>query len=107
MFKCLKKIFGGNENKEEKTMSNPVKKLYLDVEDRKIGGVCSGLAAYFDIDVTLIRIIFLALLIGGGFGFWLYLIFWIVAPKAMTKATATASKTCNQSCNSGNICVCS
>ena len=75
-----------NENKEEKTMSNPVKKLYLDVEDRKIGGVCSGLAAYFDIDVTLIRIIFLALLIGGGFGFWLYLIFWIVAPKALTPA---------------------
>ena len=65
---------------------SPVKKLYLDVEDRKIGGVCSGLAAYFDIDVTLIRIIFLALLIGGGFGFWLYLIFWIVAPKALTPA---------------------
>ena len=72
--------------KEEQTMSNPVKKLYLDVENRKLGGVCSGLAAYFDIDVTLIRIIFLALLIGGGFGFWLYLIFWIVAPKAMTPA---------------------
>ena len=72
-------------NEEEKTM-NTVKKLYLDVENRKLGGACSGLAAYFDIDVTLIRIIFLALLIGGGFGFWLYLIFWIVAPKALTPA---------------------
>ena len=70
---------------EEETM-NPVKKLYLDVENRKLGGVCSGLAAYFDIDVTLIRIIFLALLIGGGFGFWLYIIMWIVAPKALTPA---------------------
>ena len=82
-------IDGNNENdennKEEKTM-NPVKKLYLDVENRKLGGVCAGLAAYFDIDVTIIRIIFLALLIGGGFGFWLYLIFWIVAPKALTPA---------------------
>ena len=74
-----------NENKEEKTM-NPVKKLYLDVESRKIGGVCSGLAAYFDIDVTIIRVIFLALLLCGSFGFWLYLIIWIVAPKAVTPA---------------------
>ena len=74
-----------NDNKEEQTM-NPVKKLYLDVESRKLGGVCSGLAAYFDIDVTLIRIIFIALLICGSFGFWLYLIIWIVAPKAVTPA---------------------
>ena len=74
-----------DENKEEKTM-NPVKKLYLDVESRKIGGVCSGLAAYFDIDVTIIRVIFLALLLCGSFGFWLYLIIWIVAPKAVTPA---------------------
>ena len=65
---------------------NPVKKLYLDVESRKLGGVCSGLAAYFDIDVTLVRIIFLALLICGSFGFWLYLVIWIVAPKAVTPA---------------------
>ena len=64
----------------------PVKKLYLDVENRKLGGVCSGLAAYFDIDVTLIRIIFLALLLCGSFGFWLYIIIWIVAPKALTPA---------------------
>ena len=75
-----------NENKEEQTMSQPVKKLYLDVENRKIGGVCSGLAAYFDIDVTLVRIIFFALLLGASFGFWLYLIIWIVAPKAVTPA---------------------
>ena len=78
--------FENNENMEEKTMSTPVKKLYLDVESRKIGGVCSGLAAYFDIDVTLIRIVFLALLLAGSFGFWLYLIIWIVAPKALTPA---------------------
>lgn len=78
--------FENNENMEEITMSTPVKKLYLDVESRKIGGVCSGLAAYFDIDVTLIRIVFLALLLAGSFGFWLYLIIWIVAPKALTPA---------------------
>ena len=75
-----------NKNKEEITMSKPVKKLYLDVESKKIAGVCSGLAAYFDIDVTLIRIIFLALLLSASFGFWLYIIIWIVAPKALTPA---------------------
>ena len=73
-------------HKEETIMSNPVKKLYLDVESRKLGGVCSGLAAYFDIDVTLIRILFLAGLFAGGFSFWLYIIIWIVAPKAVTPA---------------------
>ena len=79
--------FENNEQtKEEQTMSNPVKKLYLDVESRKLGGVCSGLAAYFDIDVTLIRILFLAGLFAGGFSFWLYIIIWIVAPKALTPA---------------------
>jgi len=79
--------FENNENRmEDTTMSNPVKKLYLDVESRKLGGVCSGLAAYFDIDVTIVRIIFLALLLCGSFGFWLYLIIWIVAPRAMTPA---------------------
>ena len=75
-----------HQNEEEQTMSNPVKKLYLDVEDRKLCGVCSGLAAYFDIDVTLIRVLFLATLFIGGFGFWLYIIIWIVAPKALTPA---------------------
>ena len=73
------------EKKEEKTM-NPVKKLYLDVDSRKLAGVCSGLAAYFDIDVTLIRVLFLAGLLVGGFAFWLYIIIWIVAPKALTPA---------------------
>ena len=34
-----------NENMEEQNMSTPVKKLYLDVESRKLGGVCSGMAA--------------------------------------------------------------
>ena len=82
----FKSIDDNNENEKEENTMSATKKLFLDVENRKLGGVCAGLAAYFDIDVTIIRIIFLALLIGGGFGFWLYLIFWIVAPKALTPA---------------------
>ena len=56
------------------------KKLYRKREDAKIAGVCSGLADYFDIDSTVIRIIFLLLLLTGSLGCWIYLIIWIVAP---------------------------
>ena len=73
-------------NEEEIKMNKAEKKLYLDVDTRKLGGVCGGLATYFDIDVTLVRVLFLASLFFGGFGFWLYLIVWIVAPKAVTPA---------------------
>lgn len=58
-----------------------VKKLYRSTTDKMIAGVCGGLAEYFEIDSTLIRILFLALLIFGGGGFLIYLIMWIVVPK--------------------------
>lgn len=48
---------------------------------RKIAGVCGGLAKYFDIDPTVVRIIFLILLFIGGGGFLIYLIIWICAPE--------------------------
>lgn len=62
------------------------RRLYRDSDDKMIGGVCSGLAAYFDVDTTLIRVIALVALIFAGFGLWAYLILWIVAPKAVTPA---------------------
>jgi phage shock protein PspC (stress-responsive transcriptional regulator) len=57
------------------------KRLYRSTSDRKIAGVCGGIAEYFDIDSTWVRIIFLILLFLGLFGLLLYLIFWICAPK--------------------------
>jgi len=71
--------------KEEKTMTGP-KKFYRDSDNKFIGGVCSGLAAYFDIDTMLVRIIFIVLLLAGTAGFWAYLILWVVAPLAKTSA---------------------
>lgn len=56
------------------------KKLYRKREDAKIAGVCSGIADYLDIDPTVVRIIFLLLLLTGSLGFWIYLVIWIVAP---------------------------
>lgn len=61
-------------------------KYYRDTDDRRIGGVCGGFAAYFDIDVTILRIAALILLLCAGAGFWFYIICCIVAPSAYTAA---------------------
>jgi len=50
-------------------------------QGRKIAGVCAGLAEYFDIDVTLIRVIWLVILFAGGAGLIGYVIGWIVMPE--------------------------
>lgn len=62
------------------------KRFYRDPDNNIIGGVCSGLAAYFNIDIVLVRIIFVVCIFFGSVGFWAYIIFWIVAPKALTAA---------------------
>lgn len=79
------------EQKQEDTYSgqqhqNVVRKFYRDAENKRIAGVCSGLALYLNIDVTLVRIVFLVALICGSAGFWIYLVLWIVAPEARTAA---------------------
>ena len=57
-------------------------KLYLSEMDRKIGGVCGGLGEYFDKDPTLIRILFiLIILFSFGVGVLAYLGMWLVIPK--------------------------
>ncbi len=57
-----------------------MKRLCLDRENRKIAGVCAGIAKYLDVDVTVVRILFLIALICGSFGLWAYLIVWAIAP---------------------------
>ena len=59
-------------------MSN--QRLYRSSTDRMIAGVCGGLGKYFGVDPTIVRLVFLLLLIVGGSGFLLYLILWIVVP---------------------------
>ena len=48
---------------------------------RKIAGVCAGFADYFDVDPTLIRLIWLVIVIFGGTGLLAYVIGWIVMPE--------------------------
>jgi phage shock protein PspC (stress-responsive transcriptional regulator) len=57
------------------------KRLYRDTNDKFIGGVCSGLAAYMNVDPAIVRILFAIISFGGfGFGFLAYIILWIVLP---------------------------
>ena len=55
-------------------------KLFRSSSDRMIAGVCGGLGKYFSVDSTIVRLVFLLLLIFGGAGFLLYLILWVVVP---------------------------
>ena len=61
-----------------------VKKLYRDIDNKYIGGVCAGLEHYLGFDVLWIRLIFIVLGIFTGFGFIAYILLWILVPEAAT-----------------------
>jgi phage shock protein PspC (stress-responsive transcriptional regulator) len=72
---------------EKKTFRVKGKRLYRDPDDRVLGGVCSGLGAYFNMDPVIIRIIFVAaFFLPIGSSALIYLILWIVVPKASSTA---------------------
>lgn len=62
------------------------RRLYRDPDHRVIGGVCSGMGAYFNIDPVILRIVFVVLFFTFGSSVLLYLILWIAVPKARTTA---------------------
>lgn len=57
------------------------KKLYRSTTNKKLFGVCGGLAEYFDVDATVIRIIYLLLLLGAGIGLLAYLVCALIMPE--------------------------
>jgi phage shock protein C len=59
---------------------DPTRKLYRSKANRKLAGVCGGLAQYFNVDATLIRVLFVLLAVLGGSGLVLYLAMWIIVP---------------------------
>ncbi len=77
---------GQKEDRGESANPFSSRKLFRDTDNRKIAGVCSGLALFLNIDVVLIRVVFLLLLICGGTGFWAYIVIWLIAPEAKTAA---------------------
>ncbi len=74
-------------NQQQQSSSNSSstgsKKLFRDENDKVLGGVCSGLANYFNVDVVVTRIIFVILLF-SGIGFLTYIIMWIAVPSTAT-----------------------
>jgi len=67
-------------------MAEGTKKLYRSNDDRWLAGVCGGIAEYFNLDPTLIRVLFIlfGLIVGGGL--IIYLILWLVIPQAPADA---------------------
>lgn len=57
-----------------------MKRLYRSRTDSMIAGVCGGLAEYINIDPTIVRLIFMILLLMGTGGFWIYIILWVIVP---------------------------
>lgn len=51
-------------------------------DNKMVGGVCAGIADYMNLDPTIVRVIWILMVILGGFGVLLYLILWLVMPKA-------------------------
>ncbi|HET9259808.1 MAG TPA: PspC domain-containing protein [Acidimicrobiia bacterium] len=57
------------------------KKLRRSKEDRLIAGVAGGVAEFFDLDATIVRVVWAFMAIFGGFGVLLYLIMWVIVPE--------------------------
>ncbi len=77
-----------NENQEENTKSSKkrnMKRLYRNMDDRILGGVCSGLGAYANLDPVIIRIIFIIVTL-SGISILVYIVMWIIIPPALTTA---------------------
>jgi len=67
------------------------KRLVRSTNDRKIAGVCAGLADYFDIDPIIIRVIWVLAFFCAGTGLLAYIILWIVLPEGLTGVPAPST----------------
>ena len=60
---------------------NNIKRLYRSRNDRMIAGVCGGLAEYFAVDPTIVRLLFVLGMIAGLATFWVYIVMMIIIPE--------------------------
>ena len=78
--------YGDGEQDEKITKPHEkkqrIRKIFRHPDDKILGGVCGGLGAYFNVDPVLFRLGFLLTMFIGGFGFFVYLILWVIAPLA-------------------------
>jgi phage shock protein C len=73
--------------------ASPRRRLVRSINDRKIAGVCAGVADYFDLDPMLVRILWLLLVFCAGTGVLAYFVCWIVFPEGYTGAAQNAQTT--------------
>ncbi len=91
-----------SKQNESTAQSGPVKRrLFRDPDDKAIGGVCAGVAHYFDIDIVWVRLATFLLIFFGGVSLWVYIILWIVIPEAKTTADKLAMR--GEAVNINNI----
>jgi phage shock protein C len=62
------------------------RKLYRSRSNRQVAGVCGGLAQYFNLDATLIRVLFVVLAVLGGSVLLIYVLLWIIVPNEPSAA---------------------
>jgi len=61
---------------------NEPHRLYRSTDNKVIGGVCAGLAEYFEMDANIVRLVTVLLVFFGGLSLWVYIVMWIVLSKA-------------------------
>ena len=88
------------ETKGNSSTKKTKKRIYRDKDNEVIGGVCSGIAAYFNIDPVIIRLLALVGMFAGG-GVLVYLILWAIIPEAKTTAEKLQMK--GETVNAENI----
>ena len=82
------------QQQQQSSYTNPSgkRRLFRDENHKLVGGVCSGIANYFDIDIVIVRIVFLVLLFSFGIGFIPYIILWIAVPSSATTVIGSRRK---------------
>ena len=97
---CQKDIAAGSKfcyacgAKQPETQAGPPpnsgrKRLVRSTNDRKVAGVCAGLADYFDLDPTIIRVLWVLAVFFAGTGLLAYIVLWIALPEGMTGAVTS------------------
>ena len=72
----------GNTARQEDEEAEPeTRRLYRSRTDRSSAGICGGLADFFHVDTTVMRLLMLFLIIFGGLSIWAYIILWIIIPE--------------------------
>lgn len=73
--------FPGSDALEE---DKNIKKFYRNPDQKVVGGVAAGVAAYFGVDLGVVRFIWVLSILFFGTGFLLYIVLWLITPKANT-----------------------